>query len=42
MDFEDIKIKMRKDNIDELRKYINEKWVEIKIKNYLERFSFQI
>lgn len=40
MDFEDIKIKMRKDNIDELRKYINEKWVEIKIKNYLERFSF--
>ncbi len=40
MDFEDIKIKMRKDNIDELRNSINEKWVEIKIKNYLERFPF--
>lgn len=40
IDFEGIKIKMRKDNIDELRNSINEKWVEIKIKNYLERFPF--
>lgn len=38
--FENLKIKQRENNLNELRKEINKSWVTTKIKNHLERNTF--